>query len=77
MTGISCLRNVRIVAADAVKSGESLRLICNYDLETAQLYSIKWYFNLDEFYRFVPKESPPTRVFPREGITVDVSENAR
>ncbi|XKL59496.1 hypothetical protein PGB90_000512 [Kerria lacca] len=67
------LKNVQLKADPAVKSGESLQLECDYDLENAQLYSIKWYFGDDEFYRFVPKESPPTRVFPRPGVAVDKS----
>lgn len=50
-------------------------MICEYDLETAPLYSIKWYFGDSEFYRYVPKESPPTRVFPVPGISVDVSKS--
>lgn len=56
-----------------MRAGDSLFLICDYDLENAPLYSIKWYFNSHEFYRFVPKEEPPTKVFPVPGITVDVS----
>lgn len=67
------LKNVRLKADPAVQSGDILRLECDYDLENAQLYSIKWYFGDDEFYRFVPKESPPTRVFPLPGVVVDVS----
>lgn len=39
----------------------------------ASLYSVRWYFQQEEFYRFVPKESPPSRVFTVAGITVDVS----
>lgn len=57
----------------AVKAGGNLQIVCDYDLEGAQLYSIKFYQGEEEFYRFVPKESPPTRVFPRPGIQVDVS----
>lgn len=67
------LKNVRLRAAPAVQSGDILRLECDYDLENAQLYSIKWYFGDNEFYRYVPKESPPTRVFPLPGVVVDVS----
>lgn len=37
------------------------------------MYSVRWYFEGEEFYRYVPKESPPARVFPVLGITVDVS----
>lgn len=39
----------------------------------AALYSVRWYFENEEFYRYVPKESPPSIVFPVSGITVDVS----
>lgn len=39
----------------------------------ASLYSVRWYFEGEEFYRYVPKESPPMRVFPVSGILVDVS----
>ncbi|XP_073984408.1 uncharacterized protein isoform X2 [Rhodnius prolixus] len=56
----------------AVKAGGNLQIVCDYDLEGAQLYSIKFYQGEEEFYRFVPKESPPTRVFPRPGIQVDI-----
>lgn len=37
------------------------------------MYSVRWYFQGEEFYRFVPKESPPTFEFPVSGIHVDVS----
>lgn len=40
----------------------------------ASLYSVRWYFESEEFYRFVPKEAPPARTFPVSGINVDVSE---
>lgn len=68
------LKGVRIWNPEAIRAGESLRLSCDYDLDGVPLYSIKWYFGDQEFYRFVPKESPPTRVFPLSGDTsVDVS----
>lgn len=68
------LKGVRIWNPEAIRAGELLRLSCDYDLEGVPLYSIKWYFGDQEFYRFVPKESPPTRVFPLSGTTsVDVS----
>lgn len=38
----------------------------------ASLYSVRWYFESEEFYRFVPKEAPPARTFPVSGINVDV-----
>jgi hypothetical protein len=69
------LRGVRLDVPEAVLTGDTARLACDYDLEHAALYSIKWYRGDDEFYRFVPKESPPTRVFPLPGINVDVSSS--
>lgn len=74
LTDVFGLKGVRIWSPEAIRAGESLRLSCDYDLEGVPLYSIKWYFGDQEFYRFVPKESPPTRVFPLSGDTsVDVS----
>ncbi|VVC39311.1 Immunoglobulin-like domain,Immunoglobulin-like fold,CD80-like, immunoglobulin C2-set [Cinara cedri] len=70
------LKGVQIHTPEAIRAGESLRLKCDYDLDGVPLYSIKWYFGDQEFYRFVPKESPPTRVFPLSGTTtVDISES--
>ncbi|KAG8226561.1 hypothetical protein J437_LFUL000644 [Ladona fulva] len=71
-TPACALRNVRISVPEAVRRGETARLSCDYDLEMAPLYSIKWYRGDEEFYRYVPKEAPPTQVFPLAGISVDV-----
>lgn len=57
-----------------VKSGETVTLACDYDLEQAALYAIKWYKNEVEFYRFVPKESPPSKAFSLPHVNVDVSD---
>jgi len=51
--------------------GEDVRMECNYDLEADKLYSIKWYFNGHEFYRYIPSDSPRTTIFDRPGINVD------
>ncbi|CAH1960110.1 unnamed protein product [Acanthoscelides obtectus] len=64
---------MRLHVPIAVRVGHSVTLCCEYDLEGAALYSVKWYRDEDEFYRYVPKEEPPTRVFPILGLQVDVS----
>ncbi|XP_060877898.1 uncharacterized protein LOC132950448 [Metopolophium dirhodum] len=69
------LRDLKIHVPVAVRSGSILRMNCTYDLENTALYSIKWYLRDQEFYRYVPKESPPTRVFPMPGIIVNVQES--
>lgn len=40
------------------------------------LYSVKWYKDGDEFYRFVPRANPPQNSYSFDGIKVDVSTNA-
>ena len=42
-------------------------------MEGDKLYSIKWYRNGNEFYRYIPSDTPDTTVFNGQGINVDVS----
>jgi hypothetical protein len=65
------LEHVEIPGVVAV--GESPTLVCDVDLEPGELYSVKWYKDNDEFYRFMPKREPNTQTYPVEGINVDVS----
>lgn len=44
-----------------------------YDLETDKLYSITWYKDHEEFYRYVPKGEPKKHTYHVEGVKVDVS----
>lgn len=68
------LRDVRVSVPAAVKRGDSVNLICNYNLENDTLYTIKWYKGKREFYRYTPKENPAARTFPSSvGMLVDVS----
>ncbi|GAB0094122.1 beat-VI [Sergentomyia squamirostris] len=55
--------------------GNAVTLSCQYDLEKASLYAVRWYFEKEEFYSYVPKESPPERVFPVSGISVDLDKS--
>ncbi|KAG4078980.1 hypothetical protein HA402_001635 [Bradysia odoriphaga] len=70
-----CLRELKIFVPEAVIMGNAATLSCQYDLEQAVLYSVRWYFEGEEFYRYVPKESPPARVFTVSGISVDLSSS--
>jgi len=57
--------------------GTRIDLICHYELEKTRggqeekLYSVKWYKDGNEFYRFVPKDNPPSQVFNVPWISVD------
>ncbi|XP_058120785.1 uncharacterized protein LOC131282874 [Anopheles ziemanni] len=52
--------------------GHSVRLECHYNMEGEALYSVKWYKDGREFYRYVPRDDPPGSVFPQPGIFVDL-----
>lgn len=51
----------------------SARLECHYALDQEVLYSVKWYKDGNEFYRYVPRDMPPAQVFPLPGVSIDVS----
>ena len=53
--------------------GQSTSLECKYDLEGSKLYSVKWYKNGEEFYRFMPSMENKYEVFRVSGVNIDVS----
>ena len=55
--------------------GQSASLVCNYDLEMSKLYSVKWYKDGKEFFRFMPSMDNKIEVFNVRGVNVDVSIN--
>ncbi|VVC35892.1 Immunoglobulin subtype,Immunoglobulin-like domain,Immunoglobulin-like fold,CD80-like, immunoglobulin [Cinara cedri] len=71
----TCLKDVFIEVPLAIKEGTTAVMRCDYDLEEEALYTVKWYKGRQEFFRYVPKELPHTRVFPIATINVDVSES--
>ncbi|GIX73518.1 ig-like domain-containing protein [Caerostris extrusa] len=52
--------------------GESVELICSYELDEDKLYSVKWYKDDVEFYRYVPNDWPPGQFLPLQGVKVDI-----
>ncbi|XP_037039959.1 uncharacterized protein LOC119076970 isoform X2 [Bradysia coprophila] len=50
----------------------SARLECHFDLDGEALYSVKWYKDGNEFYRYVPRDMPPAQVFILPGVSVDL-----
>ncbi|EAT33140.1 AAEL014602-PA [Aedes aegypti] len=66
------LRNLALVIKPPwVRRGQEAQLYCQYEMENAPLYSVKWYRGTLEFYRFSPSENPPGKIFPFTGIKVD------
>jgi hypothetical protein len=58
------------VPSYAVK-GSDVVLECDYDLEGQALYSVKWYKNGLEFYRYIPGNTNPMTYYFRPGVKVD------
>ncbi|XP_050545305.1 uncharacterized protein LOC126907751 isoform X2 [Daktulosphaira vitifoliae] len=72
----TCLFDVSIEIPTGILMGGTAIMRCNYSLEeTESLYSVKWYKEQLEFYRYIPKELPHTRVFSYPDINVDISES--
>ncbi|KAJ0179823.1 hypothetical protein K1T71_004414 [Dendrolimus kikuchii] len=70
------LREIQLSVPEAVGVGASATLGCRWALDAGEaLYTVKWYHGAQEFFRFVPKELPNTRVFSQTGISVDVSRS--
>ncbi|XP_025209064.1 uncharacterized protein LOC112604311 [Melanaphis sacchari] len=58
--------------------GETAVLRCDFELEGAPLYAVKWYRENEEFYRFVPKSEPQKTSYAVDGIKVDhMQSNSR
>ncbi|KAH6931050.1 hypothetical protein HPB50_021989 [Hyalomma asiaticum] len=73
--GGSCLRLLRLDVPSVARRGEPVWLNCSYDLESDQLYSVKWYKNNVEIYRYLPSETPRVKVYNMPGIHIDVSRS--
>ena len=54
--------------------GGTADLECDFDLGSVQLYSLKWYHNKTEFYRYVPTERErPINIKPTNNFVFHVS----
>ena len=74
MIYLETLSDVRARVPHMVAAGTPIWLNCTYNLQKDRLYAIKWYLNNQEFYQYLPSNSPPQRIYPTEGIYVDVSK---
>ncbi|XP_022919317.2 uncharacterized protein [Onthophagus taurus] len=52
---------------------EIAQFLCEYNLKPESLYSVKWYKDNEEFYRYVPKRKPPATSFKVEGVNVNIN----
>ncbi|KAL4715360.1 hypothetical protein ACJJTC_015131 [Scirpophaga incertulas] len=68
---VSSVRLTELRVSQHVVEGGDTVLGCQFDMENDTLYSLKWYKDGREFYRFIPKSSYPTKVFFVKGVHVD------
>ncbi|KAL6437888.1 hypothetical protein ACFW04_004306 [Cataglyphis niger] len=56
--------------------GSTIDLKCEWRiLGGSGLYSVKWYKDDHEFFRFLPESSQRTQIFPRPGVKVETRPN--
>ncbi|GIX80324.1 hypothetical protein CDAR_426651 [Caerostris darwini] len=60
----------------AVMQGDSIWLNCTLDLESDDLYSVKWYKDDVEFYRHLPQDSPSGQKYDIPGIRLDPTDES-
>lgn len=58
-----CLKMKELEGPDLANSGDIVTFICRYDLGKDAIYSIKWYKEDNELYRYIPTDSPEYRIF--------------
>ncbi|CAH0399212.1 unnamed protein product [Chilo suppressalis] len=71
-----CLRVVGVTVPALKQRGEAATLGCDFDLEGGKLYSVKWYRDNEEFYRFMPRLRPPQHAHKVDGIKVDMDKSS-
>uniref|UniRef100_A0A1A9WUN8 Ig-like domain-containing protein n=1 Tax=Glossina brevipalpis TaxID=37001 RepID=A0A1A9WUN8_9MUSC len=70
------LRLVEVRIPNYVIKGSMAQLECLYDLDGEALYSVKWYKDGNEFYRYVPRDMPPAQTFLLPGVSVNVHNSS-
>lgn len=73
LSDVNSLRMTKMEVPLHVAAGQSVYLRCCYKMEGDELYSVKWYKGISEFYRYLPKDHPPAQVYEVQGVTVNVS----
>lgn len=68
--GVS-LKLINISVPQYTLRGEQAQLLCQYDLQSDRLYSVTWYKDHEEFYRYVPRSNPAQLSYKMDGIKVD------
>ncbi|KAK9298917.1 hypothetical protein QLX08_007944 [Tetragonisca angustula] len=68
---VTGLKLLHIIVPTYSLRGKNALLECRYNLEADKLYSITWYKDHEEFYRYVPRGEPTKHSYRVEGVKVD------
>ncbi|XP_075971103.1 uncharacterized protein LOC142973337 [Anticarsia gemmatalis] len=69
------LKIVRVSVPTYRVRGQPAQFECDYELGEDTLYSVKWYRDNEEFYRYMPKFESPKHAYKLEGIKVDLQKS--
>ncbi|CAL1288122.1 unnamed protein product [Larinioides sclopetarius] len=74
--GVSALQIKALQVPDSIEAGDLVRLVCIFDPEQEDLYSVKWYKDDIEFFRFLPKDKPANQFFEIRDVEVDMTRSS-
>ncbi|GIY34492.1 ig-like domain-containing protein [Caerostris extrusa] len=74
--GVSSLQIKALQVPESIEAGQVVRLVCLFDPEQEDLYSVKWYKDDIEFFRFLPKDKPANQFFEIRDVEVDMSRSS-
>ncbi|XP_076344003.1 kin of IRRE-like protein 3 isoform X2 [Tachypleus tridentatus] len=72
LKAVLSLKLLDLYIPSVVRLASPVWLYCGYDLEGDDLYSVKWYKNHVEFYRYLPSDNPPGQKYDLVGVHVDL-----
>ncbi|XP_022238322.1 uncharacterized protein LOC106478908 [Limulus polyphemus] len=73
--GSHSLKLVELNVPEGVARGAPVWMYCGYNLEGDELYSVKWYKNNVEFYRFLPSDKPPGQKYDLLGVHINLQKS--
>ncbi|XP_078041270.1 uncharacterized protein LOC144472230 [Augochlora pura] len=74
-SGVVALRMTALQIPQHVVLNETVRMQCNFNMDDEKLYSVKWYKDGHEFYRFVPQDNPRVQTFLVPGVNVNTDNS--
>ncbi|XP_045124051.1 uncharacterized protein LOC123512003 [Portunus trituberculatus] len=69
--GAAGIRITRVSVPPLVRAGGEAELSCEWESESDQMYSVKWYQGSHEFYRYTPTASRPIQIFDPPTLDVE------